>query len=570
MSMLSKVKELLKSCLRFWKSFILNPNKKTFLKDHQSEFKSQVIVLLSTALISFVFYSSMKPAVKGACRVILRSDESQFEVGMGRVTGVEAMKAKRGTTLREIKSIGTLKANAEVVIKSEIAGKISEILFTEGSEVRKGDTLIKFEDDLYRAEKAKYEAEYSLNKGEYDRVNSLYNKNVGSKKTYDEAFARMQASKAQLDSANAQLNRTIIKAPFDGVIGILRGPASPGNIVQQQTELVYIVDNSTVRVEFSVPAKYIDDVAVGQNVEITVDAFKDRVFTGTVDAIDSEIDTRNHSVLVRAVIPNKNKNLKHGMFANVKLITGEKNDVILIDEDALLREGSIEYVWVIDDKGRAYRKRVLSGAKDINGVEILAGLRDGEIVVTTGQLKLTEGGKTKILNKDDIEEAEKITAETNQSDDIVDASTSDDDVSIKDDKPTEDAPQNTDDEAKGESATKAAGSESVKSGSILDKVKKLFKGAADSEQPKSDGASDADVVSPQDQTAVDEQKLQSEKSGESVSDENDNASEIDPVETDETSKSETNSLQDPDETANADGSPSTKTDDVSEKSGDAQ
>ena len=242
-----------------------------------------------------------------------------------------------------------------------------------------------------------------LKKSEFERVDNLYKKNVGSKKAFDEASAQMQAAKAQLDTAEAQLARTVIKAPFDGIIGIMRGSATPGNIVQQQTELVYIVDNSMVRVEFTVPAKYIDDIAVGQNVEITVDAYQNKVFSGSVDAIDSEVDTRNHSILVRAVVPNKGGKLKHGMFANVKLVTGEKNDVVLIDEDALMREGAIEYVWVVDDKGRAYRQRVLSGAKDINGVEILAGLKEGTVVVTTGQLKLTEGVKTRILNKDEFD-----------------------------------------------------------------------------------------------------------------------------------------------------------------------
>lgn len=391
----------------FWKSFICESDKKKFLQQNQSAFKTQIIVLLATMMVCFVVYSSMRPAVRGACRIILRSADAGLDMGMDRVIGVEAKKVITGTTLREVKSIGTLKANAEVVIKAEISGKISEILFEEGSKVHKGDTLIKFEDDLYKAEKDKYEAEYTMMKAEYERMDNLYKQKVGSKKAYDEAFAKMQSAQAQLASATAQLARTVIKAPFDGTIGILKGSVTPGNMVQQQTELVYVVDNSMVKVEFSVPAKYIDDIAPGQNVEITVDAYSGKTFSGTVDAIDSEIDTKNHSVLVKAVIPNKSGNLKHGMFANVRLITGEKSGVVLIDEDALLREGSIEYVWVIDEKGRAYRKRVLSGAKDINGVEIVAGLREGETVVTTGQLKLSEGLKTKILNKEEYDASEK-------------------------------------------------------------------------------------------------------------------------------------------------------------------
>lgn len=402
--MLHKLKGILISSYSFWKSFIFTNNKRFFINENKRALKTQAIVLLSSVLVLFITYKSLNPAMKGVCRIVLSSNDELMDMGRDRLIGVEASKAKTGTTLREVKSIGTLKANAEVVIKSEIPGKINEILFTEGSNVKKGDVLIKFEDDLYLSEKNKFEAEFTLRKAEFERMDKLYQKKVGSRKTYDEALAQMNAAKAQLDNATFQLSRTVIKAPFDGTIGIMKGSVSPGNIVQQQTELVDIVDNSMVRVEFLVPVKYIEDIAVGQNVEITVDAFKDKVFSGTVDAIDSEVDTRNHSILVRAIIPNKNGNLKHGMFANVKLITGEKNDVVLIDEDALDREGAIEFVWVIDDKGRAYRKRVLVGAKDINGAEIIAGLKDGEIVVTTGQLKLTEGSLTKILNKEELDE----------------------------------------------------------------------------------------------------------------------------------------------------------------------
>jgi membrane fusion protein (multidrug efflux system) len=354
--------------------------------------------------------------MKGVCRLVLQTEED-FPNLMGRVIGIEAKRAWLGTTQREVKAIGVLKSNAEVVIRTELpTGKISEILFTEGTEVTKGQVLIKFEDSYYLSEKSKYEAEYIMRKGEFERAKKLYSQKAGTQKTYDEALAGVTSAKAQLDSAAFQLSKTVIKAPFTGTIGILKGSVTPGNIVQQNTELVNIVDNSVVKIDFTVPVKYIEDIAVGQVVEISVDAFKGRTFSGTVEAIDSEVDMRNHSILVRAVIQNRSSALRHGMFANVKLVTGEKSEVVLIDEDALDREGSIEFVWVIDEKGRAYRKRVLTGAKDESGVEVLAGLKEGEIVVITGQLKLTDGSITKILNKKEFDEdAESFDNETTSS-----------------------------------------------------------------------------------------------------------------------------------------------------------
>jgi membrane fusion protein (multidrug efflux system) len=391
---------MLRAAFSFWKEFAKSPKKLEFLGKRAFDLALQFAVVAATCLVCFVVYNSMKPVVRGTCRIVLQTEDSLLDTMRGRIVGVEAHRSVLGSTQREVKSIGVLKANAEAVIKSEIPGKIAEILFTEGGEVEQGQDLIKFEDDYYRAEKEKSEAEYKLHKDEFERSRKLREQNVGSQKSYDEAYAKMMSAKAQLDIAAFQLSRTTIKAPFSGTIGIMKGAVTPGNIVQQQTEIVDLVDNSSVRVEFPVPAKHIEEIAVGQNVDITVDAFRERTFSGAVEAIDSEVDTRNHSILVRAVIPNRGGVLRHGLFANVKLITGEKSNVVLVDADTLDREGSVEFVWVIDDKGRARRQRVLSGSRGDNGVEIVDGLPAGTMVVTAGQLKLTDGITVNILNKD--------------------------------------------------------------------------------------------------------------------------------------------------------------------------
>ncbi|MDR3224127.1 MAG: efflux RND transporter periplasmic adaptor subunit [Holosporales bacterium] len=398
--MLKKTSSFFKSCKVFWNNFFSSKDKKEFLRENSSFAVIQVVVLLSSALVGAIIYGCMRPVVKGVCRIVLQSDEDSLEGMFGRVVGVEAKKARIGTTQREIKSIGTLKANAEVVIRSEIPGKMVEISFTEGEEVEKGQVLIKFDDDLFSAEVQKYEAELKLREAEFKRAEQLRNKNVGSQKTYDEALAQKMQAEANLAHAKAQLKRTKIDAPISGRIGILKISPSPGNIVQQHAEIVNIADNSLMRVEFHVPAKFAEDIAPGQSVEIVIDSDKNATYRGIVDAVDSVVDPKNHSILVRAVIPNKSGRLKHGMFANVKLITGEKDNVVLIDEEALDRIGSVEVVWVIDQKGRAALRQVITGARTVDGVEILAGLKEGDIVVIAGQLKLIDGARTRILNKD--------------------------------------------------------------------------------------------------------------------------------------------------------------------------
>ncbi len=389
----------IKNCFIFWKDLANSDNKKLFWANNSAQASGAVIVILCFALGGVIAYHAMKPVVKNGCKLVLQADNQQMIGMQDRVVGVEATKVELGTSLKELKSIGLLKANKEAIIKSEISGKIKEVSFEEGSEVSKGDVLIKFEDDGNRAEVDKYEAEYALRQNEFNMNRTLYQQKAGSQQKYKESEASMKVAKANLSNARFQLSRTVINAPFSGKIGILKGATHPGNVVQPNTELVYLVDNSKIKVEFLIPAKYIEDIAVGQAVEVTLEAFPNKVFSGAVEAIDSAIDTKNHSILVKAVIPNDDRVLQHGMLANVTLITGEKSNVIVISDDSLDREGQHEFVWTIDEKYRAYRRKVITGAKSENGVEIVAGLQEGDKVVTSGQIRLQDGTKVKILNE---------------------------------------------------------------------------------------------------------------------------------------------------------------------------
>ena len=389
----------IKNCCVFWKDFFISDNKRVFWANNKAQASGAIIVILCFALGGMIAYTALKPVVKGGCKLILQADNQQMLGMQERIAGIEAIKVELGTSLKELKSIGLLKANKEAIIKSEISGKIKEVLFTEGSDVSKGDELIRFEDDGNRAEVEKYEAEYALRQNEFNMNKILYQQKAGSQQKYKESEASMKVAKANLSNAKFQLSRTVIKAPFSGKIGILKGATHPGNVIQPNTELVYLVDNSKIKVEFLIPAKYIEDIAVGQAVEITLEAFPNKVFAGAVEAIDSAIDTKNHSILVKAVIPNEDGILQHGMLANVTLITGEKSNVVVITDDALDREGQHEFVWIVDEKYRAYRRKVITGAKSENGVEIVAGLKEGDKVVISGQLRLQDGTKVKILNE---------------------------------------------------------------------------------------------------------------------------------------------------------------------------
>jgi len=369
-----------------------------FLKKLNS---SQIMLLILAIVICFLslWFVSLrvgKPVMRSIC-IAAMSTERPIDREQ-RVRVIEAQTVSLGTVSKRINTVGHLRANAMVVVKSELSGRIAEILFTEGGSVKKDDLIIHFEDAEYKAAVQIAEGELEHAKSSFERISKLREQKAASNKQFDEENARLKVTEGKLLQAKANLEKANIKAPFDGNIGIIN--ISPGAFVQAATELVTIVDNKSVKVTFKVPEKNIHDVGAGQAVEIKVSAFKDQVFTGTIEAVDAKVEQESHSIQVKGIIPNPDNLLRDGLFANVSLIIGEKGNSMTVDESSVDRIGEIEYVWVVE-RGRAEKRRVLTGARENGQVEIVAGLQPGQIVVTSGQIKLSDGAKVKISNMPD-------------------------------------------------------------------------------------------------------------------------------------------------------------------------
>ena len=362
---------------------------------------SQAVLAILAIIICFLslWFVALrvgKPVVRSICVAAMSTDRAIDREQRVRV--IEAQTVTLGTVSKRINTVGHMRANAMVVIKSEISGRIAELLFTEGGTVKKGDLIIRFEDAEHRAAVQIAEGEHENAKANLERISKLHEQKVESNKKLDEANATMKITEGKLLQAKANLEKANIKAPFDGTIGIMN--ISAGAFVQGATDLVTLVDNKSVKVTFKVPEKNVHDIGVGQVVEVKVSAFKDQVFTGMIEAVDAKVEQESHSVQVKGVIPNPDNLLREGLFANVSLIVGEKGNTMTVDESSIERMGEIEYVWVVE-RGRAEKRRVLTGARENGQVEIVAGLQPGQIVVTSGQIKLSDGAKVKISNMPD-------------------------------------------------------------------------------------------------------------------------------------------------------------------------
>lgn len=363
-----------------------------------SKFTSERIALLvGGALIGALAigfgFKMATPIVKKVCQSILESPEKATREA--RTASVEAVVVKPGTISRRITTVGKLHANEFVTLRAEMQGRIKEIAFKEGSMVKKGDALIHFDDEELQAELTKAEADVEYRQVRFGRFESLQSKGLGRGTEYDQERGQLNMAKAAVDVAKAKLAKATIYAPFEGKIGLI--DVSVGAIVDGQKELVTLVDFDPMKIDFKVPEKFFHDIGVGQTAEVKLDSIPDQIFQATVEATDSRVDPQTHSIAVRATIPNVDGKLQTGLFGTVGVIIGVKNDALLVPESALGREGDIEFVWVVVN-GKTGRKRILTGTKENGQVEVTAGLRPGEIVVTSGQLKLGEGTAVNISN----------------------------------------------------------------------------------------------------------------------------------------------------------------------------
>ena len=301
---------------------------------------------------------------------------------------VEVAQATVGPIQRRITALGTLRSNESVVIRPEIAGRIAEFRFEEGGRVSGGQPLVVLDDSVYAAELGQVEASLELSRANFERAVDLLGRNAGTAKARDEALAALRADQAAVELARARLEKVVIKAPFDGVVGLRK--VSVGDFVNVGQDVVNVEQIDPLKADFRVSEVYLPAVSAGQRLQLTVDAYPDRVFDGQVYAIDPLIDVNGRSVLLRARLPNPDGVLRPGLFARVSLVINEKEDAVQVPEQALMPQGGEQFVFRVVD-GKATLTEVVPGLRRDGMVEVLEGLGRDDVVVTAGQLKIRDG-----------------------------------------------------------------------------------------------------------------------------------------------------------------------------------
>lgn len=287
---------------------------------------------------------------------------------------------------------GSILANEEVELRSEISGKITQILFKEGAYVSKGDLLVKINDADLQAELRKAESKVKLVEDREARQRQLAENQMISQEDYESTLNDLEASKAEYDLIKAKIDKTEIRAPFSGVIGLRE--VSEGSFVTTSNIIARLQSLSNLKIDFAIPQKYASNVKIGDELTFKLSGSNNQ-YKARIYAIEPKIDPSTRTLKLRAICTATYKGLFPGAFANVELNLKETEDAILITTVAIVPElkGQLVYLY---KNGVAMPQRVELGLREERRVQITSGLAEGDTVITSGILQMRPGAKVKI------------------------------------------------------------------------------------------------------------------------------------------------------------------------------
>ena len=306
---------------------------------------------------------------------------------------VEVTKVKPQAFRETLFATGTLRARESVTLQTERAGVVKEIRFEEGKPVKVGEVLVVIDDSDLQAQLASARAQLELAAATEKRDRELLRTDrLVSQAAYDQSLANLHVAEAEVRLIEAQIHKTRIEAPFDGVAGLRR--VSVGAYVTSGTIIGMIQDIGALKLDFTLPERYLVNVRNARTVNIRVAGVNESL-TGSIYALEPAIDVATRSLWVRAIVPNEEQQLLPGAFAEVEVVLGDIADAILIPPIALI-PGLKEQKVLVHRDGQVEERAVETGLRTADSVQIVKGLRAGDELITSGILQLRPGMKVQV------------------------------------------------------------------------------------------------------------------------------------------------------------------------------
>jgi membrane fusion protein, multidrug efflux system len=286
-----------------------------------------------------------------------------------------------------VRSSGTVMASESVDLVAESAGRVEKIAFREGGHVRKGELLVKINDDDLQAQLRKTSLQIQLASDQEERQRQLFEKSAVSREQYDIALNQVNTLKADRDNIVSSIRKREIRAPFDGVAGLRY--VSEGGYVTQSTKIASLQKLNPLKVDFAIPEKYAGQVAVGDPVEFASEETKLR-FTGKLYAIEPKIDPAMGTLQLRAMCDNRAERIFPGAFVHIDLRLAQIEDALMVPTQAVIPVFKGQTL-LLRRNGVVASVPVKTGLRTATSVQITEGIAPGDTVITTGILQLRPG-----------------------------------------------------------------------------------------------------------------------------------------------------------------------------------
>ncbi len=301
---------------------------------------------------------------------------------------------RRETIVDELRYQGDVMPIQQANLFSKVNGNLERVLVDIGAQVKQNQLLALIDTTELAQTYRQNEATYVNARLNYDRTKELSQQNLVAKQDLDNADAAMKVAKANFDAAATRLGYAYITAPFAGFV--TKRFLDPGaNVTSNNSTLFTLMDLDNLKIIINVQEKDIPQVRFGTEATITVDAFPGKQFTGKVTRFSDAVDLATRTMAVEVDIPNRDRLLKPGMFANIVLIVGEHPNALTISSQAIMRDDKGSYAFVID-KQAAHRKDLKLGAEQNARTEILAGLAEKDSVISAGQQFVKNGAPVSV------------------------------------------------------------------------------------------------------------------------------------------------------------------------------
>lgn len=309
---------------------------------------------------------------------------------------VEVVQPERTLVRDELITFGSLRSDESTMIRPELGGRLAAVHFREGEAVKAGELLVSLDDSIARAELAQARANLDLAEKSFQRTQLLFQRGASNAQAQDEAQSQQQAARASLALAQARLDKTQIRAPYDGVLGLRQ--VSVGDYLSAGQDLVNLEVLDPLKVDFRIPQKAVSQVRLGQAIELSLDAYPGERFKGTIIALNPRLDEIGRSQAIRAQVDNQEQRLKPGQFVKVSVILAERPQALLIPEEAVMPMGQLLFVNLVVD-GKVERRQIRIGQRLRGKAEVVEGLLGDETLISAGWQKVAPGREVRTVKR---------------------------------------------------------------------------------------------------------------------------------------------------------------------------